>query len=105
MSGCNCTGYCHIHGHCPNGGEPFQALNPQQHEALTKQLEQVKLMKKMMDEVEERIARVHETLAEARETIPKVEKKLEEVYEEPSTNIWIHIIGAVVCLTIIALLA
>ena len=18
MSGCNCTGYCHIHGHCPN---------------------------------------------------------------------------------------
>jgi hypothetical protein len=25
MSGCNCTGYCHTHGHCPNdNGQLFR---------------------------------------------------------------------------------
>lgn len=24
MSGCMCTGYCHIHGHCPNSNDPIK---------------------------------------------------------------------------------
>lgn len=103
MSGCNCTGYCYIHGHCPNG-EPFKALTPLQHEALTKQLEQVRLLKQTMDMIEERIAKVHENLAEARDSLPEIENRSKPI-EEPSTNMWIHFIGVVICLTIVVIFA